>query len=95
MPRYRVLARFGPWNVGDEFESDDDVHAIYAANGGPVTEVDWTGYPLAERATQVNETEARSPTSVEKLESPASPPAGEESSVLIEDTDEGLDPEES
>lgn len=33
MPRYRVAARFGPWQVGEEFESVDPYHATMAAAG--------------------------------------------------------------
>lgn len=33
MPRYRTNARFGPWRPGDEFESEDDLHASLAAEG--------------------------------------------------------------
>jgi hypothetical protein len=33
VPRYRVNARVGPWQVGDELESTDELHARLAEGG--------------------------------------------------------------
>lgn len=33
MPRYKVNIRFGPWVPGEEFESEDELHAKMAAEG--------------------------------------------------------------
>jgi hypothetical protein len=40
MPRYRANVRFGPWRRGDEFESEDALHANMAVEGKLLTEVD-------------------------------------------------------
>jgi hypothetical protein len=40
VPRYRVNAKFGPWERGDEFESEDEFHANVAAQGRLLTIVD-------------------------------------------------------
>jgi hypothetical protein len=60
MPRYRVAARFGPWKVGDEFESEDPAHARMA-EGGPLVELSWTGYPVSERAARGRPVGPRAP----------------------------------
>jgi hypothetical protein len=39
MPRYRANVRFGSWKAGDEFESEDQLHADMAANGNLLSEV--------------------------------------------------------
>jgi hypothetical protein len=40
MPRYVVNVRFGPWERGDEFESEDEFHAALAAEGRLLTAAD-------------------------------------------------------
>lgn len=39
MPRFKVNVRFGPWRVGDVFESHDDYHALMAQDGHYLTEL--------------------------------------------------------
>lgn len=40
MPRYRANIRFGPWEMGDEFESEDPFHEALATKGKLLTIID-------------------------------------------------------
>lgn len=37
MQRYRANIRFGPWEMGDEFESEDPFHEMLATEGKLLT----------------------------------------------------------
>jgi hypothetical protein len=39
MPRYKVNMRFGPWRVGEEFDSNDERYAMLAEQGKLLTEI--------------------------------------------------------
>jgi len=60
MPRYRANVRFSSWKAGDEFESDDQLHADMAANGNLLSEVTQSEKP-AKAAPQKEKEKAPEP----------------------------------